>query len=113
MRARPTLEIDVVEVGPRDVIALRGEIDIASSPRIAEALEGMTGKEAVLDLRGVEFMDSSGLKLLVEEKSRFEEAGGTLLLLVDTDTIVMRLLKLTHLADGFRIGSSIDELDSL
>jgi anti-anti-sigma factor len=48
-------------------IAIRGDVDLASAPRLWATLERTvsTGDRLVLDVSNVEFMDSSGLGVLV------------------------------------------------
>ena len=55
----------------------RPVIDLASAPRVEVALEPFVGQPVVFDLRGVEFMDSAGLKVLLQQRSRIQESGAT------------------------------------
>jgi anti-sigma B factor antagonist len=56
----------------RVVFAPRGELDLATAPdfeaAIADALDG--GKPVVIDLRELEFMDSSGVRVLITAHAR-------------------------------------------
>jgi anti-anti-sigma factor len=56
----------------RLVVAPRGEIDLATVDVLREALEAavQSGDELVLDLREVAFMDTSGLRYVLELSSR-------------------------------------------
>ena len=64
----------------RTVLTVRGELDLATAPeleeQIDEALDG--GREVVLDLRELTFMDSTGLRALAQANWRAEECGVTL-----------------------------------
>jgi len=56
------------------VIALAGELDLASLPSVAVSLDDALGREAqpvVLDLGGLTFLDSSGVALLVRIANHF------------------------------------------
>jgi anti-sigma B factor antagonist len=75
---------------------------------VETALEGFSGQEVVLDLRRVEFMDSAGLKVLLNQRLRLDESGGVLKLVIG-EGAVMRLLELTSVSDAFSISSTIDE----
>ena len=46
-------------------VALRGELDLATAARLEQAL-AEAGDEVVLDLRGLTFMDSTGVRVLLE-----------------------------------------------
>lgn len=54
-----TLEPDV------EVLTCTGELDIADAPALVRALEGVTAPRLVVDLSGLEFIDSSGLSRLL------------------------------------------------
>ena len=64
--------------GDLAVIVPTGELDLATAPALEDALErafnGGTGK-VVLDLRELEFIDSSGLRTLLTARRRSEQAG--------------------------------------
>ena len=54
-------------------VTLRGELDLGSAPQLEQAL-GATNGRVVLDLSGLTFMDSTGVRVLLEaaERSRGE-----------------------------------------
>ena len=103
----PQLALETTQIGDHDVVVASGEIDLASASRVEVALEPFSGQPVVLDLRGVEFMDSAGLKVLLNQRSRIEESGGELRLVVG-EGAVARLLALTGVSDAFSISSAID-----
>jgi anti-sigma B factor antagonist len=61
-------------------VALRGELDLGSAPQLRRALEA-AGDDVVLDLRGLTFMDSTGVRVLLEAAER---GGGGLRMLAPT-----------------------------
>jgi anti-anti-sigma factor len=87
MRAMATppeeFSISATERDGRLHLTLRGELDLATAPELEELLESPLagGQEVVVDLRGLEFMDSSGVRVLVAGHARAER-GGTRLLIV-------------------------------
>ncbi len=64
------------------IIHVRGEIDMSTAGRLRDAIEPHMGPEQtiILDLSGVEFMDSSCLAVLVQARGRLTENGGSLVL---------------------------------
>jgi anti-anti-sigma factor len=70
--------ISVTEHGGRAVVAIRGELDLATSPDLEEAVLGRLagGQSVVLDLRELQFMDSSGLRVLIAAHTRAAEGEG-------------------------------------
>ena len=96
------IEVVVSHAGDTDVVAPSGAIDIATAPAVRRALIATVGgRRLVLDLRGVEFMDSSGLQLLVQEHRRARERGGTFAI-TQGCTQVQRLLDLAGLTGRLR-----------
>jgi anti-anti-sigma factor len=89
-------------VGDRLVVAARGELDLATAPALEEVLLPplKEGGEVVLDLRALEFMDSTGVRVIVAAHVAGQDAGGGLTL-VRTDPAgpVGRVLEISGL-DG-------------
>jgi anti-sigma B factor antagonist len=81
-------------------VRLAGEIDLAAAPRvelaIEEALAGEEGVEITIDLEGVTFLDSTGLRVLVAAHARCAGEGRSLTL-VNPSTSVSRILEITGL----------------
>jgi anti-anti-sigma factor len=99
------LTIDVDEQGDRLVLTLRGELDPHTAPqlrsRIDEALAN--GKvDLVLDLAGVTFIDSSGLRVVLRAHSEAGERNGRLVLRSPSAT-ARRLLDITGLVDHIEL----------
>lgn len=91
--------------GGAHVIAVRGEIHVTTAPRFAEHLTGAieSGKTAVvLDMTGVEFIDSTGLTVLLNGLRLVRQRHGRLAL-VCTNPTVLRLFQITNLDDTFDI----------
>lgn len=78
MEAVEPFAIDVDERDDRTVITPSGELDMASAPELEQTimprLEG--GSWVVLDLRSLDFIDSSGLRVVVGAHRSAEEHGG-------------------------------------
>jgi anti-sigma B factor antagonist len=81
----------------------RGELDMSSVPilegRLREALDG-GGTRLVVDLRGLEFMDSTGLTLLTRW-TRGAERDGYDMALVRGDERIHRLFEITGMVRFF------------
>ncbi len=108
---RSTLRIEQSNQGSATVLRLSGEVDLNSSPELrAQLLEVMEAQPArlVLDLRGLLYMDSSGLGTLVDLKRRTEQRN-TPLVLVGVQPRVRSLLEITRLNTFFRIVDSIEQ----
>jgi len=80
-------------------VVASGEIDLWSAPEVKAALavEGMRAASVVLDLRGVTFMDSSGLGLIVESNQRARRQGFRFAVAVGGASDVQRILEMSGL----------------
>ncbi len=107
MGLRPRVDFQTTRFGSHDVVVASGEIDLASAPDLKTALEAFSGQEVILDMRGVEFMDSAGLKVLINERARLGNSGGSLKLVVGEGNVT-RLLELTGVRDAFEISDVIE-----
>jgi anti-sigma B factor antagonist len=87
------------------IIALSGEVDVYTSPRvkqeIVDLLNGGTTK-LIVDLSGVEYLDSTGLGVLIGGLKRARERDGDLKLLCDNPRI-LRIFEITGLTKIFDI----------
>lgn len=91
------------------MLTLRGELDLVSSHALEARLHGLDDRAlVVIDLRELEFIDSTGLGVLVKTHQRFREDGRELVL-VAGDGQVSRLLSLTGLADQLKLASDVNE----
>jgi anti-sigma B factor antagonist len=87
------------------VIGLRGEIHLTTAPRLADHLTDAIeiGKTAiVVDMSGVEFIDSTGLSVLLNGLRLAGQRKGRLAL-VCTNPTVLRLFQITNLDSTFDI----------
>ena len=91
--------IEVPGDGER-VLAVTGDLDLSSVPQFRSALRGLAtaGGHVVVDLTGVDLVDSVGIGLLLGARRRVVEAGGTFAVRCGPGR-VHRLLELTEVAD--------------
>jgi anti-sigma B factor antagonist len=69
---QPHFRVDVEDHDALVVLRLHGELDLMSVPTVEETVERHGGaKPLVIDLRDLDFMDSSGLRLILELRSRY------------------------------------------
>lgn len=98
--------------GRAAIIAVSGELDLSSSPSLEAELERVSGTESellMLDLRGLEFMDSTGLSTIVKAHQQLTE-GGRVLYLIRGPQQVQRLLDLTGVADRIPLADTPEEI---
>jgi len=93
------------------VVAVSGEIDVYTAPRLRETLVNLveTGNyRLIVDMEGVEFLDSTGLGVLVGGLKRVRAHDGAIDL-VCTQGRILRIFRITGLSRVFNIYDSVDE----
>jgi anti-anti-sigma factor len=99
------LELDTAQGDSRASLALRGELDISSAPVLEEALGRLEAGQPsllVIDLRGLEFMDSTGLRTLVSADQRARDAGRRLAIVRGPEA-VDRIFHVTRLDERLEL----------
>ena len=92
-------EVELEARGAELWVLPRGDLDLAAAPELRESLSLALRSDAdavVVDLRGLEFLDSTGLKALVEAHAGPE---GHRVSFVKGNAIVEQVLQVSHL-DG-------------
>lgn len=91
--------VSVDRTGRRVVVAARGELDLATAPELEASLLPPleAGEPVALDLRGLEFMDSTGVRVIVAAHLAAQEHAGTLTVVVVPDGPVARVLEISGL----------------
>lgn len=98
--------------GDAIVLAASGELDLRTSPQLEERLEQAFAAGAaliVLDLRQIEFMDSTGLRVLLSTHQR-ARASGKRFGLVRGAEQVERVLRLTGVSELVTVVDAPEEL---
>lgn len=100
--ARSALLDVSVEAGPTTIVSLTGDLDPATAPKLQAAVDAAIADavvtRVVLDLRGVNFLDSSGLRVFVTTREALAERGGNLVLR-NASANIRRLLDITGLGE--------------
>ena len=91
------------------VVAVHGELDVDGAPELRhaliEAIDERPGRQLVVDLEGVDLIDSAGLGVLLGGLERAKAGHGDLVL-VATGRSVIKVLELTGLTRVFEIHPS-------
>ena len=105
------LGLDVSERNGFSVLAVSGEVDVATVPRLREQLHGLVAQgsnKIIVNLDGVDFLDSTGLGVLVGALKRVRTHDGELAL-VCTQPRILKVFEITGLTKVFAIYDSVDE----
>ena len=104
--------VEVETNGRAAVITVSGELDLASSASLDEELQRLIESDVtqvIVDLRRLEFMDSTGLGTIVKAHQRAEETGRRFGL-VRGPQQVQRLLSLTGVEERLTFADTPEEL---
>jgi anti-sigma B factor antagonist len=99
------LTVDRESGGEVELLAVSGEIDIASAPRLITGLNEALGEcssPVVVDLSHVDFMDSTGLALLLNAHRRLARRGQGFAV-VCSDGPVRRVFTITDMVETLRV----------
>lgn len=91
------------------VVAVDGEIDLSTAPRLGQALEQalVPGAPLVVDMARVEFIDSAGTHTLVLADRAASDRGGRLLIV--PSVFVSRVLEVSGLDRAFAVYGELRE----
>ena len=97
------------------IVALSGELDLSGAATLEAEIERLAAEEGVgrvvLDLRDLEFMDSSGLRVVALAERRLEDAGRGLALVRGPET-VQRVFTITRMDERLAFVDAPDALDA-
>ena len=107
------LEVDTEEREGLVRVSLRGELDLSTVEKVEDELrriEDRGDELLVLDLSGLTFLDSTGLRLMVTADQRARKSGRRLALVKGPDT-VHRVFTITKLDERLRMVDDVKELE--
>jgi anti-sigma B factor antagonist len=112
MGAAEQLRIDVRHEADRVVLNLHGELDMATAPLLQEAIDNVELDAAamvVLDLQQLQFIDSTGLRILLLAHDRAHQRAQEFAVTPGSQQ-VQRLLSVTGVGEHLRTIATADEL---
>ena len=108
------LSLATREVAGHTVVEVRGEVDVYTASLLRERLlaviDGGAGR-VVADLRRVDFLDSTGLGVLVGALKRLRMAGGDLVLVCDNEKL-LKIFQITALDRVFALHNTVEAATS-
>ena len=84
------MELKTAEYKRAAVVSVSGRVDSATSGELETALKGLIGKgtrNLVLDFSAVDFLSSSGLRVMVTTRKALKEAGGEVVIAQPSDRV--------------------------
>ncbi|MBD8870912.1 STAS domain-containing protein [Nocardioides donggukensis] len=90
------------------IVAVEGEIDVYTAPKLRDKISDLVGAgvyDLIIDMSGVEFLDSTGLGVLVGGLKKVRAHNGSLQLICNQDRL-LKIFRITGLAKVFTIHDS-------
>lgn len=110
-REHVDLTLTTREVDGKTIISVGGEIDVYTAPKLRDKITELVAAgvyDIVVDMGAVEFLDSTGLGVLVGGLKKVRAHDGTLQLVCSQDRL-LKIFRITGLAKVFVIHESADE----
>lgn len=104
------LSLESREVADRTVLTVAGEIDVYTAPKLRDKITDVVNDghyAIVVDLEGVEFLDSTGLGVLVGGLKKVRAHSGSLDLVCSQDRL-LKIFRITGLSKVFTIHPSLE-----
>jgi anti-sigma B factor antagonist len=106
--------VETGELGDAMHVTLSGDLDLSTAKRAEEAIENAerAGRDmVVIDLRGLSFMDSTGLRVIVSADKRAKRSGKRAVI-VQGPAAVRRVFEITRLDERLDIVDTPEEIGS-
>ncbi len=107
-----SVELITRESDGQVVVVLRGELDVEHAARVTAGVpappEREREREIIVDLAGLDFIDSSGVAALARARKNARRVGGDVLLAAPGQQVI-RVLTLTRLIDVFPVHACVDD----
>lgn len=105
------LSLESREVDGRVVVEVGGEIDVYTAPRLRDKITELVGQghyQLVIDMEAVDFLDSTGLGVLVGGLKKVRSHGGAMDLVCHQERL-LKIFRITGLAKVFTIHDNQDD----
>jgi anti-sigma B factor antagonist len=99
------LSLETREVADRTVVSVAGEIDVYTAPRLRDRISELVADgryHLVIDMEKVDFLDSTGLGVLVGGLKKVRTHDGSMELICSQDRL-LKIFRITGLAKVFTI----------
>jgi anti-sigma B factor antagonist len=104
------LTLETRDMDGRTIVSVGGEIDVYTAPKLRDMITELVADGSyhlVIDMAGVEFLDSTGLGVLVGGLKKVRAHDGSLELVCNQDRL-LKIFRITGLAKVFVIHASTE-----
>ena len=95
------------------VVYLSGDIDVSNTERLETEIAGavLDADSIVVDLEAVEFLDSSGLRLLKRLSVRATEANASFVVVAPTSIVARSVIEIVSMSEELAVKDSLQPPD--
>jgi anti-sigma B factor antagonist len=108
MSEAPDLALTVEGSEGADIVRLSGELDMANADQLAGALEAASAPRVVLDLEGLAYLDSAGIRAIDRAYRELAESGRVLAVVASRDSRAGWTFRVA----GFGAGLVVESLEA-
>ena len=104
------LTLTTRDAGGKTIVAVGGEIDVYTAPKLRDKITELVADgvyDIVIDMEEVEFLDSTGLGVLVGTLKKVRLAGGQLQLVIDSERL-LKVFRITALLQVFTVQDTVE-----
>lgn len=93
------------------LVRLSGEIDLSNSDQLHQQLESAVEgwPRVVIDLAGIEYLDSQGLRLIKQLCAKAGREGTELQFVTPPDSFARQVLDMAHMSDYTEIRDNLED----
>jgi anti-anti-sigma factor len=106
----PPLVVRVQDHPGIALVEVEGELDLDGAPDLCAAIQDRARHHVIVDLSGVDFCDSTGLKALIDAAREVAIGGGQLVAIVPGDGPVRRVIDMTGAAEFLAVSSDREQV---
>jgi anti-sigma B factor antagonist len=102
------LSLETRQVDDKTIVAVGGEIDVYTAPKLRDKITELVGEgfyNLIIDMEKVDFLDSTGLGVLVGGLKKVRAHEGSMELICHQDRL-LKIFRITGLAKVFTIHES-------
>lgn len=107
----PLAFVETKQLNGQTIVRLKGELDLSNvdylQDRLAAAIE--TAPDVVLDLAGLQYLDSQGLRLIKHLSDKARDCGGKLVVVAPQDSFARQVLEVSNLDAYVAIRDTLED----
>ena len=107
----PLAFVETRQLNGQTVVRLNGEIDISNIDHLQDQLGATieTAPDIVIELAGIQYLDSQGLRLLKHLSDKAHDCGGKLVVVAPRDSFARQTLEISNLNAYVAIRETLED----